>query len=201
MFFTPIQCLLPLQVEDIDPVAKEASLGVVMAVVALVSLVASPIAGAISDRTSSRLGRRRSWVLWPTLAAVAVLVLAVLVLMGGLTTTGGLTTIGGLVFGWALGQLTLNESYATVTAWTSGPSSARSRTPGTGSPSSSAGAHARRADAGKLGLLANQAGGPWRGGGSLGWGRGGAGWSVAWGRLPRVGEGWCRVVRGVGEAP
>lgn len=104
-FFTPIQFLLPLQVEAIDPVAKEASLGVVVAVGALVSLVASPIAGAFSDRTSSRLGRRRSWVLWPTLAAVAVLVLM-----------GGLTTIGGLVLGWALGQLTLNASYAAVTA-------------------------------------------------------------------------------------
>ncbi len=104
-FFTPIQFLLPLQVEAIDPVGKEASLGVVVAVGALVSLVASPIAGAFSDRTSSRLGRRRSWVLWPTVAAVAVLVLM-----------GGRTTIGGLVLGWALGQLTLNASYAAVTA-------------------------------------------------------------------------------------
>ncbi|MDX5319242.1 MAG: MFS transporter, partial [Actinomycetes bacterium] len=91
--------------EAIDPITKEASLGVVVAVGALVSLVASPIAGAFSDRTSSRLGRRRSWVLWPTVAAVAVLVLM-----------GGLTTIGGLVLGWALGQLTLNASYAAVTA-------------------------------------------------------------------------------------
>lgn len=104
-FFTPIQFLLPLQVEAIDPVGKEASLGVVVAVGALVSLVASPIAGAFSDRTASRLGRRRSWVLWPTVAAVAVLILM-----------GGLTTIGGLVLGWALGQLTLNASYAAVTA-------------------------------------------------------------------------------------
>ncbi len=104
-FFTPIQFLLPLQVEAIDPVGKEASLGVVVAVGALVSLVASPLAGALSDRTSSRLGRRRSWVKWPTLAAVGVLILM-----------GGQTTIGGLVLGWALGQLTLNASYAAVTA-------------------------------------------------------------------------------------
>jgi MFS family permease len=105
-FFTPIQFLLPLQVEAIAGDAnKESALGIVVAVGALVSLVASPIAGALSDRTSARLGRRRSWVLWPSLAAVAVLVMM-----------GGLTTIGGLMFGWALAQMTLNASYAAVTA-------------------------------------------------------------------------------------
>lgn len=104
-FFTPIQFLLPLQVEAIDPNTKEASLGLVVAIGALVSLVASPLAGAFSDRTSARLGRRRTWVLWPTLMALAVLLIM-----------GGLTTIGGLVLGWALAQLTLNASYAAVTA-------------------------------------------------------------------------------------
>ncbi len=104
-FFTPIQFLLPLQVEAIDPTGKESSLGVVVAIGALVSLVASPIAGALSDRTSSRLGRRRPWVLWPSIAAAGVVALM-----------GGLTTIGGLVLGWALAQLTLNASYAAVTA-------------------------------------------------------------------------------------
>lgn len=105
-FFTPIQFLLPLQVEAIvGDGNKESSLGIVVAVGALVSLVASPIAGALSDRTSSRLGRRRPWVLWPTVAAVAVLIIM-----------GGLTSIGGLVLGWALAQLTLNASYAAVTA-------------------------------------------------------------------------------------
>ena len=105
-FFTPIQFLLPLQVEAIvGDGNKESSLGIVVAIGALVSLVASPIAGALSDRTSSRLGRRRPWVLWPTVAAVAVLLVM-----------GGLTNIGGLVLGWALAQLTLNASYAAVTA-------------------------------------------------------------------------------------
>ena len=104
-FFTPIQFLLPLQVEAIDPTGKESSLGIVVAVGALVSLVASPLAGAFSDRTGAKLGRRRSWVLWPTVLAFGVLLVI-----------GGLTTIGGLVFGWALAQLTLNASYAAVTA-------------------------------------------------------------------------------------
>jgi MFS family permease len=104
-FFTPIQFLLPLQIEAIDATAKEANLGVVVAIGALVSLVASPVAGALSDRTSSRLGRRRPWVLWPSLAAVGVFLVI-----------GGMTTLGGLVLGWAMAQLTLNASYAAVTA-------------------------------------------------------------------------------------
>ena len=44
-------------------------------------------------------------MLWPSVAAFAVLIIM-----------GGLTTIGGLVLGWALAQLTLNASYAAVTA-------------------------------------------------------------------------------------
>jgi MFS family permease len=105
-FFTPIQFLLPLQVEGlVGSDGKETSLSLVLTAGALVSLVASPIAGAFSDRTTSRLGRRRPWVLWPTMAAVAVLVLIPLS-----------PVVGVLVLGWALAQLTLNASYAAVTA-------------------------------------------------------------------------------------
>ena len=105
-FFTPIQFLLPLQVEGlVGSDSKETNLSLVLTAGALISLVASPIAGAFSDRTTSRLGRRRPWVLWPPLAAIAVLVLIPLAPM-----------VGALVLGWALAQLTLNASYAAVTA-------------------------------------------------------------------------------------
>lgn len=104
-FFTPIQFLLPLQVEAIDAGAKESNLALVTAVGALISLVASPLAGAFSDRTSSKLGRRRPWVLWPTIAAIAVLLIMPM-----------FPQLGALVVGWALAQLTLNASYAAVTA-------------------------------------------------------------------------------------
>jgi MFS family permease len=105
-FFTPIQFLLPLQVEGmVGSDAKETSLSLVLTAGALVSLIASPIAGAFSDRTTARMGRRRPWVLWPTVAAVAVLVLVPLS-----------PVVGMLTLGWALAQLTLNASYAAVTA-------------------------------------------------------------------------------------
>lgn len=104
-FFTPIQFLLPLQVEGLAPGSKETSLSLVLTLGALVSLVSNPLAGAFSDRTGSRLGRRRPWVLWPSVAAVAVMVLLPLA-----------PVVGVLALGWALAQLTLNASYAAVTA-------------------------------------------------------------------------------------
>jgi len=57
-FFTPIQVLLPEQLEAIDPANKIFWLSVVTGVGALVAAVANPLAGALSDRTTSRLGRR-----------------------------------------------------------------------------------------------------------------------------------------------
>ena len=105
-FFAPIQFLLPLQIDALGGGGtKESNLGLVLSVGALVSLVASPIAGALSDRTTSRLGRRRPWVLWPSIASFGILL-----------TLGHLSTLGMLVIGWALAQLTLNASYAAVTA-------------------------------------------------------------------------------------
>jgi MFS family permease len=104
-FFTPIQFLLPLQVEGLTPGSKETSLSLVLTLGALVSLVSNPLAGALSDRTGSRLGRRRPWVLWSSIAAVAALVVLPLA-----------PVVGALALGWALAQLTLNASYAAVTA-------------------------------------------------------------------------------------
>lgn len=105
-FFGPINFLLPLQVESIvGPDNKEFSLGIVLSIGGLVALVVSPLAGAFSDRTTSRMGRRRPWVLWPTVAAIAIIVML-----------GHFAVIGALVLGWALAQLALNASYAAVTA-------------------------------------------------------------------------------------
>jgi MFS family permease len=97
--------LLPLQVEGLTPDSKETSLSLVLTLGALVSLISNPLAGALSDRTGSRLGRRRPWVLWSSVAAVAVLLLLPLA-----------PVVGALALGWAMAQLTLNASYAAVTA-------------------------------------------------------------------------------------
>ena len=57
-FFTPIQVLLPQQVERIAPLDKEAMLAVVTGIGALAAVLANPLAGALSDRTCLRIGGR-----------------------------------------------------------------------------------------------------------------------------------------------
>ncbi|WP_291055212.1 MFS transporter [Herbiconiux sp.] len=78
---TPVQLLLPLQVEQhvtsgewTDSVV---AFGVISAIAGVFALVTFPITGALSDRTTSRFGRRRPWI-----AAGAVLFAVALFLLG-----------------------------------------------------------------------------------------------------------------------
>jgi MFS family permease len=80
---TPSQVLLAIQLQDITPRHKIAALGVVTAVNAVSSALATPIVGALSDRTAHgrRLGRfsgrRHRWTLAMVLpAAICVALLA-----------------------------------------------------------------------------------------------------------------------------
>lgn len=54
--------LLPLQVEAFDESRKEANLAIVTTIGALFAMFAQPVAGALSDRTRSRHGRRSPWI-------------------------------------------------------------------------------------------------------------------------------------------
>ncbi|MEV4247749.1 MFS transporter [Streptosporangium canum] len=99
------QILLPSQVAAIDPAHKEASLAVVLAVAAVCTAVANPLFGAMSDRTSSRFGRRRPWIVGGALISAAAL--AFLAFQ---------QTIAGLVAGWAVAQLAFTAALATAIA-------------------------------------------------------------------------------------
>ena len=72
---TPIQVLLPNQVGEIDPANKVTMLGWVTGAGALAAMLANPIAGALSDRTAGRFGRRHPWTLLGGLLGAAGLVL------------------------------------------------------------------------------------------------------------------------------
>ena len=61
-FFGPIQVLLAQQAQVVSPDHKEFVFGVVTGVGSAVSVVANPLFGALSDRTTSRFGRRVPWV-------------------------------------------------------------------------------------------------------------------------------------------
>ncbi|MCP2322464.1 MFS family permease [Hamadaea flava] len=77
---TPVQLLLPEQVEAQRPatdwVGSVMAFGVISGVAGLFALVAYPLTGALSDRTTSRFGRRRPWIaLGALLFAVSLVVL------------------------------------------------------------------------------------------------------------------------------
>src|SRR5699024_11703925 len=66
--------LLALQVERLDPAQKVANLALVTTCGALVSMLAQPVAGLISDRTRSPHGRRAPWMVAGTAAGAALMV-------------------------------------------------------------------------------------------------------------------------------
>ncbi|MEU5921900.1 MFS transporter [Streptomyces sp. NPDC047141] len=103
-FMTPIQILLPLQLEHIDPHDKNTALSLVTGLGALVAVLANPLAGAWSDRTMSRFGRRRPWIVGGALVGAV-----------GLVATASQHTVAGVAVGWCLAQLGLNAMLAGVT--------------------------------------------------------------------------------------
>ncbi|MFE5889282.1 MFS transporter [Streptomyces sp. NPDC056462] len=107
-WYGPLQLLLARQAEDFAPgtgMSKETLLAWVTGVGAVVSLLANPFFGALSDRTTARWGRRTPWIV----AGAAGGALSLLLLAGA----GGLWA---MAVGWCLVQLTLNASFAAVTA-------------------------------------------------------------------------------------
>jgi MFS family permease len=107
-WFGPLQILLASQAKDFAPgsgMSKETMLAWVTGIGALVSLVANPFFGALSDRTTARRGRRTPWIVAG--AAGGALSLLLLARAGG---------VWSLAAGWCLVQLTLNAAFAAVTA-------------------------------------------------------------------------------------
>lgn len=104
-FYGPIQVLLGLQAEDLAPDDKELALGVVVGLGAVCSVVANPLFGAISDRTTWRAGRRLPWT------AIGAL--------GGAASLGLLAvapSIAVMAIGWCAAQVALNAMQAALFA-------------------------------------------------------------------------------------
>src|SRR3984885_9494187 len=106
-----LQFLLPSQLQNITPRHKFVALGVVSALGAIASVIATPVAGALSDRTThafalGRLtGRRHRWTL-------------VMALLGGicLAAQGYMTTVIGVAIFWVLFSAFQNGEYASLSA-------------------------------------------------------------------------------------
>ena len=89
-YFGPLAVLMPNQVQAVASQAhKVAAFGFVSGLGALVAVIANPLAGASSDRTTSRFGRRRPWVLGGALvSALALVMLASQHSVAGITRAG-----------------------------------------------------------------------------------------------------------------
>jgi MFS family permease len=104
-FFGPIQVLLAQQSEHLAPGNKELVFGVVTGAGAAVSVVANPVFGALSDRTTSRFGRRVPWVVGGAVAGFA-----------GLLVLAGADAIALMLVGWCVVQAACNALLAAITA-------------------------------------------------------------------------------------
>lgn len=96
---TPVQLLLPAQVQEqlhadswVDNVL---AFGIISGIAGLCALVAYPLTGALSDRTTSRFGRRRPWILGGAVVfAVALLLLGLQESMFGIAVFWSLALTG-----------------------------------------------------------------------------------------------------------
>ncbi|MFE2327742.1 MFS transporter [Streptomyces sp. NPDC059385] len=104
-WFGPLQLLLARQAEQLAPEHKASTLALVTGLGAAVSMVANPVFGALSDRTTARAGRRIPWVVAGVVGGAAGLVLLSLA-----------ASVTAVIAGWCLVQLALNAAFAALTA-------------------------------------------------------------------------------------
>lgn len=104
-FITPLTYSLAVRVEALEPADKDAVLGMVLGIPSVLVLIGAPLAGILSDRTRSRAGRRRPWLL----ASVAVATL-------GMVTIGLATSTSILTIGWSVAYVAYSITGAMIIA-------------------------------------------------------------------------------------
>jgi MFS family permease len=108
---TPLQVSLPQQLQDITPHHKIVALAIVSACGAVASVIATPVAGALSDRTTRAFGlgrlrgRRHRWTLGMALLAAACLVII-----------AKQASVVGVAAFWVLFSAFQNGEYASLSA-------------------------------------------------------------------------------------
>ena len=102
---TPVIVSLAIRVQQIDPVGKAGSLSLVLGVGAAFALVSNPFFGKLSDRTTSRFGMRRPWIVIG--AVCSTLGLLIIALAQNVVT---------VLIGWCITQTAFNALLAVVVA-------------------------------------------------------------------------------------
>jgi MFS family permease len=127
---TPVQLLLPAQIQaqlnTTDWVQNVVAFGVISGISGLCAIVAFPLTGALSDRTTGRFGRRRPWIaIGAVIFAIALLVLGLQSTMVGIGVFWCLALTGFCVLTAALtatisDQVPVNQR-GYVSGWLSAP--------------------------------------------------------------------------------
>jgi MFS family permease len=102
---TPVVVTMALRIGEVDPAGKEKSLGLVLGIGAFLAMIANPLFGRLSDRTTSRYGRRRPWLISGSLGVVA-----------GLALVATVDSIPVILAGWCLTQVSYNAALAALMA-------------------------------------------------------------------------------------
>ncbi|MDH6181789.1 MFS family permease [Microbacteriaceae bacterium SG_E_30_P1] len=127
---TPIQLLLPQQVDTVlnptDWTESVVAFGIISGIAGACALIAYPLTGALSDRTTSRFGRRRPWILAGALVfAVALVLLGIQTTMVGIGVAWSIAIIGFCMLSAAL-TATISDQVPVgqrgfVSGWVSAP--------------------------------------------------------------------------------
>jgi MFS family permease len=101
----PASVTIALRISEIDPEGKTTSYSIASGLGTLVALLANPLFGRLSDRTRSRFGRRRPWIV---IGLVGTMVGALVIALS--------STFPMLLLGWLIMQAFINASVAAALA-------------------------------------------------------------------------------------
>ena len=104
---TPVLVSMAFKIQHLTATDSEASsqLGLVLGVGAFFALVANPLVGRLSDRTTSRWGMRRPWILGGAVVG-----------LGSFALIGAATSVWVVLLGWCLAQTAMNALLAAANA-------------------------------------------------------------------------------------
>lgn len=99
-----LSVLLPNQIERLDHAHKAGDLALVFAITSIFSTITTPVAGALSDRTRSRFGRRTPWIVLGSVIGAVCLV-----------TVSQMTALWAITLFWVGATIALNSMQAAIT--------------------------------------------------------------------------------------
>jgi MFS family permease len=103
---TPVAITIALRLSEITPASEKAGwLGLIMGIGAAAAMISAPIWGAISDKTTARIGKRKLWI-----------IIGALSLLAGLLVMAGATEPVIFGLGWLICQIGSNAAQAALNA-------------------------------------------------------------------------------------